>query len=200
MKKLTKIPITIFYPFILVFYYLRHGILTAVAHIFNTRFVLQHPRYPFPHVIAKENMFYSAEPTPEIRNLLELHRYPVPANRHWAATSQIAKQMAKQPLPLTAIILDGPLLGPPLKQGMVIARGSQTVFIQEEHGRWPTREDCILTTAFNFSNENPFLLLIPLHHIDPTGIHDDTPLSPFQHPVSLQQYLNDTDHVDNTLP
>ena len=200
MKSLTTTPITIFYPLILVFYYLRHGILTAIAHTFNTRFVLQHPRYPFPLVIAKEDTFISAEPTPEVKELLKLQHYPVPTTRHWADTSQIAEQMTKQPLPLTAIALDGPLLGPPLKQGMVIAHQSHIVFIQEEHGRWPGREDRLLTTAFNFSTETPFLLLIPLQYIDHTGVHDDTPPSPFQSLVSLQQYLRDADHVDSSLP
>ena len=70
-------------------------------------------------------------------------------------------------LPLTeAIILDGYLVGTLLCQGMGIIVDDDVIYIAEELGRWPTREDYVVTFSISMESGNRFRLFIPTRYLD----------------------------------
>ena len=74
---------------------------------------------------------------------------------------------------------------------MLILQQNHLVYIGEEVGRWPSREDYLLTHSISLTTNNSFQLFIPIRQIDRFGIRDDNPLSPFSNPIPLVQIVRD---------
>ena len=176
----------------LVKYYLYYGIIIPIAYLFNQSYLLQHPNRPFPTIIspALNNTIHSFFPNSHIQGQLPHPLPPSPSQRHWSNPQELQQRIMHDP-PLTcAIILQGPLSGPPLRQGMIIMQQDSTVYIQEEIGRWPCREDFIATHSVNLQTGTTFRLFIPAHQTYELGIQDDTPRSPFRTPITLTELIN----------
>ena len=172
-------------------YYLQYGILITIAYLFNKSFTLHHPDRLFPtNIFSPRNAtIHSFIPTNEALQHLHPHLPSPPPERRWLNAPQLLERQ-NQPLP-RAITLEGNLSGPALRQGMIITQQHHTIYIQEELGRWPTRDDYIATTAYSLTLNIKFRLFIPVHQIDQYGIHDESPLSPFRNPIPLVQIVRD---------
>ena len=111
-----------------------------------------------------------------------LHKnYPLlPSTHCWQNATHLFEQFDTTHPSFQPIILNGNLIRPPLQQGMMIYHLGQLIFIQQEHGCWPTHNNYIITTAIRLNTKKPFLSFIPLYKINQVGVHDENPLSPFE--------------------
>jgi hypothetical protein len=174
---------------LIIWYYLCRGILTAIAYVFNRSFLIHHPSHLFPTNVSPpwNRTIHSFYPSSTMRQYLH-PRYPTPLpNRIWLHPHHLpARMIGENPL-FRAIILDGKISGPPLRQGMIALQQKHLIYIGEELGRWPSREDYITTYAVSISTNNSFRLFIPIQLVDRYGIHDSSPLSPFSNPIPLNE-------------
>ena len=187
------------YVFTLLWYYLRCGILTPIAYLCNKSFLIHHPNRIFPSVIAppRNNSIHSLSPTPEMYNYVTTHSSPPPPLRRWMDPQQLTQALSRDPPLHRAIILDGDLSGPPLRQGLLIIQNGNIVYIQEELGRWPSRDNYITTSAVSLSRLNSFRLFLPVHQVDRYGIRDDSPMSPFSNPLPLTLIIQEAERLKN---
>lgn len=185
----------------LTWYQIHWYYLFFIATIRNKSFLIQHPNHPLPRVVSpfRKTTAYSIPPTPSMQDHL-CKNYPLPPpTRHWQNAAHLLKEFNATYPSFRPIVLDGDIIGPPLQQGMMIYHQGQLIFIQQEHGRWPTRDNYIITTAFRITTKKPFLLFIPLHKINRIGVHDENPLSPFDRTLLLSQFIGD-ELRSNTSP
>lgn len=167
-------------------YYLKLGTLFPIAYLFNQSFIINHPNCLFPTLISPpwNHTIHSFYPSSNLKTYLYLHCNPPPFERHWLQAEDLKQRMANSEIK-RAITLDGTLSGPSLRQGMVIVQHHHVIFIGPELGRWPTREDYIVTYSFNANSGNSFPLFIPVRHINLFAVREDTPHSPLYVPIPL---------------
>ena len=102
-------------------------------------------------------------------------------------------------LPITIpIILQGTLSGPPLRQGMVILQQDGQIYISEEIGRWPTREDLILTVSVNLRTSGTFSLFIPTDLFNHSNMCDYSPHCLLRTLFSLLEVVNKSCSIEHT--
>ena len=176
-------------------YYIRRGILTPVALISNRSFLVYHPDHLLPTLIgtAQDSTIHSFHPSSDL-----LHHFHVPRSpilRRWCKPEEILKRIVGEPPEESGVLLQGNLRGPPLRQGMVLVQQEGRIVIGEEIGRWPTREDILLTICFNLDTGNTFCLFIPVDFFDRSQIHDDYPRSPLRTPFSLTEAIRESRRI-----
>jgi len=195
--------VTLTYFFSILWYYIRCGVLTPIAYLGNRSFLLHHPNRIFPTTIApsRNTTIHSLVPTRDMFNYITQHcALPPPPLRRWRNPSKITTLLPQTPPLRRAIILDGEITGPSLRQGMIFIQNHNIIYIQEEFGRWPTRDDYIVTSAVSLSLNNTFRLFLPVHQVDRYGLLDNSPLSPFNNPLPLTQVIQESRRLKNAIP
>ena len=173
-------------------FYLWTLILYPLAYILNRSYILNHPSQPLPVSISPSwnTTIHSFRLTSDMHNYL-MQRYPQPPHlRRWMDPHELAQQVLPQWTVSTPISLDGELNGPLLRQGMLVYQGGHAIYILEEFGRLPTREDLISTQSISVHRGNTFPLFIPVQHIDVHGLRQGVLRTPFQETTSLLQLMN----------
>ena len=175
------------YYLYLVWFYIRYATLAPIAFIFNQSFLIYCPNQSLPIVIApaRNQTIHSFHLPPTTLERLEID--PPPSRRHWCNPAHIESRIPSTPATERAIVLEGNISGPPLRQGMMICCQDRHIFLGEEIGRWPAREDYLLVIALNFESQSTFRLFIPVSQIDPLCVYDESPRSPLRTPVSLNE-------------
>ena len=128
-----------------------------IATIRNKSFLIQHPNHPIPHIVSppRKTTAYSIPPTPSMQDHLH-ENYPLPPpTRCWQDAAHLLEEFDTTYPSFRPIVLDGDVIRPPLQQGMMIYHQGQLIFIQQEHSRWPTRNNYIITTTFRITTKNP---------------------------------------------
>ena len=182
---------TLFPSLTIILYHLWRILLTPIAYVCNTSFLLHHPHQLFPLVITprRNTTIHSFTPSEAmVRNLLQHNLLP-PPERHWSRADQLRPHV-QHLLPITrALTLDTRPSGPLIQQGTFITHQGSTIFIQEELGRWPMQEDYLTTIAVNTTTHNKFILFVPLSFISQRCVNNDSLPSPFQNPLSLHEAI-----------
>lgn len=177
-------------PLSLLWYYLSYGFLITIAYLCNKSFILLHPNKTLPTNVTspRNRTIHSYFPEGEVEEFLDKH-YPLPQSRYWISSSKYNERVQGQNLPpySPAIVLDGPLSGPRLRQGAIIIQKHTLLYIQNEWGRCPSRIDYITTEAVNLHSGNIFQLHIPLRLMDRHRLYDESPWSPFNCPLPLNE-------------
>jgi len=83
---------------------------------------------------------------------------------------------------------------------MIFLLRDHLVYLHEEHGRWPTRDDYIFTTAISITQNVPFKLFIPMRFIDRQFVFDESHRSLLDYPISLAHLSNGLGHFKTFLP
>ena len=162
-------------------YYISRYTLPLIAWILGTSFIIQHPDRDLPITIfsIRSNIAHSFEVSSEA-----LHRRNLPSlppTRTWTSSIEIRRRLIGDRLTKT-VVLDATLSGPPLRQGMAIAQLGHLIYIGEELGRWPSRDDLIATISVDLIHGNLFPLFIPVAYFKRLNILDSNTSSP---PLSL---------------
>lgn len=190
------------YLLTLTWYYVQYGLLYPIAHLFNKSFLIYHPNRIFPTNLAppRNNTIHSFTPTGEMYRHIMTLTSPPPPLRRWLHPQQLQEHLSQErPLP-HAIILEGDLSGPPLRQGTIIIQNGHIVYIRQEFGRWPTRDDYITTTAISLVLNNSFRLFLPIRQMDRYGIIDNSPPSLFRNPLPLAHVIQEAHRLHNSVP
>lgn len=187
-----SLTITIPYPLLIFWYYVRCGFLTIFAYLTNRSFLAYHPKYIFPTIISPpwNHIIHSITPTHAMRKHLNQCYPPIPRLRRWLSPDDLQYRLRNRQFFDRAIILDGTLQGPPLRQGQVILIQNRLIYLQEEHGRWPSNDGHIAVTAINISDDISFILFLPAPLVDRRDLYDASPPSPFYMPILLSQYTS----------
>lgn len=193
---------TLFYSLAIIWYYIKYGLLTPIAYIFNISFLIYHPDLIFPTNIAppRNTTIHSFTPTGEMHNYIMQHSPPPPPLRQWFHPQQLQNHLSDERPFSHAITLEGEVNGPPLRQGTVIIQNSHVVYIQNELGRWPTRDDYLTTTAISLIFNNSFRLFLPVRQMDRQGLIDYSDPSPFRNPLPLAHIVTRTHQLKDFLP
>jgi hypothetical protein len=178
-------------PLLLVIrYYLYHGILTPITFLFNRSYLLRHPERNLPTLIAPARNYSIHSFTPPL-DLTKQHALPdPPPKRHWCHPKDLDKRTPDKPKLESSIVPNGELVGPALRQGMIILQQDCQVYIQEEIGRWPTRDDYLLTLCINLESQHTFRLFIPVSFMDRSAVYDESPRCPLRTPFSLIEAIH----------
>ena len=177
---------SVIYYLSIIWFYIRIGISTPIAFAFNRSYLIQHPDQPFPTIIAPAHnqTIHSFYPLSTMLN--ELGIPPPPPRRYWCKPEDIKSRIPDTtPRTERAIVLESKISGPPLRQGMMLICQGYRIFLCEEIGRWPTREDYLVLIALNLETQSTFRLFVPISHVDPLCIYDESPRSPLHSPLSL---------------
>jgi hypothetical protein len=138
---------TILYFLAIIGYYLRRGTFTPIAFLFNKSFTVNHPDHLFPIIISPSwnHTIHSFYPDIKIKAYIKDKFSLPPTERHWWDSKRFEERLKTEiPIP-RAIVLDGNLSGPLLRQGIMFIQDSNIIFIGEEVGRYPRREDYLTT-------------------------------------------------------
>jgi len=183
-------------------YYIRFAILTLVAYICNKSFLVYHPSRLFPTTIApsRNQTIHSFYPTNEMINHISIRSQLPPSHRRWFNPQDLVHFIYHLHYPLRPITLEGKLSGPALRQGMVVIKRNHDIYLREEHGRWYSRNNLIVTTAFSLTQGFAFKLFIPIHFFDRCDLFDESPTSLFDNPVRLAFSTTDSCLVKHLLP
>ena len=139
-------------------------------------------------------------PTPEMKDHIHPPSFQFPLHRRWLSALDLLQYTTRIRLPPRVITLDGKLSGPPLRQGMIILQRDHLVYLQEEHGRWPTRDDHIFTTAISITQNVPFKLFIPIQYIERGYVYDESHRSLLDNPIPLAHLSNGLGRFKTFLP
>lgn len=177
--------------FLFIYFYLCKTILTPIAYIFNRSYLIQHPNSLYPSVIApaRNHTVHTFFPSSRLLAHLKSERMLAPKHRHWVSAENVECRMAGEDLPPRIISLDKDISGPQIRQGMMIMQKGGLVYVGEEIGRWPTQENLIATFSVNMQTGCTFVLFIPVHLFNTSGVRDDSPHSPFRSPLPLSEVL-----------
>jgi hypothetical protein len=118
-----------------------------------------------------------------------------PRLRRWLSPQLLEQQVLQQWTITAPIELDGELQGPPLRQGMLVYQGGHPVFIREEFGRLPAREDLITTISIAVNPHITFPLFIPIRHIDVQGLQDEAIRTPYQETTPFLHLINTFERI-----
>ena len=191
------------HPFILVSkYYVGCVVLTIVAYSCNKSFLTQHPNQIFPTIISPpwNRTLHSIKPTTRMEDHIHTRSPLSPSYRRWLSPRDLLSLKHLNLPPPRAITLSGDLSGPPLCQGMIILQKNYLIYLQEEHGWWPSRDDHILTTAFSIKQGVTFKLFIPLHYFNRQNIFDESPRSLLENSIPLTFFANGVCQFKTILP
>ena len=185
-------PSMIFYYFPLIKYHLIRLFFTIIAYTLNKSFLIQHPYHVYPSRISTpwNQTIHSFIPPPAMQEHLFKYHPPPPQTRHWPKPEEVLNKLSFNSPIARAITLQGNLSGPELHQGVMFLQGSHLIYIQAEHGRWPTRDNFISCTAINIHFDLTFRLFIPVELISRQGIIDESPHSPFTSPIPFVKISN----------
>jgi hypothetical protein len=163
-------------------FYLKLFIYYPIGYMFNRSYILHHPNRPLPVSISPpwNRTIHSFYLTSDMHNYLILNSIQAPRLRRWMGPKEIQQRVLEGWTLTSPIELDGELQGPLLRQGMLVYQGGHPIFIKEEIGRLPTREDLITTTSVAINPNIKFPLFIPIRHIDVHGLHTEVIRTPFQ--------------------
>jgi len=181
-------------------YHICRGILFLIAVIFHQSFLLNHPDHLLPTIICTGKNFTIHSITPSSNLLRQIDIPAAPTCRRWCHPDKIMQRIGKEDPIESAIILQGPLSGSLLRQGMIIFQQEGCVYIGEEIGRWITREDFILTISVNLDNRKSFLLFIPVDLFDRSNLCDDFPRSPLRTPISFIEATHEARRIQKISP
>ena len=92
---------------------------------------------------------------------------------YWVSTSPLAPSVRQVVLPLHATVVHGKLSSPLLRQGMFFIQDRSVIFVAEELGHCPTRDDYLVVIAIRFDNNDPqqystFPLYLPIKIVEPS--------------------------------
>jgi len=166
-------------------YYLQRGTLTPIAVIFRQSYLLYYPHATFPTLIGSRNNSTIHSFIPSSHFLEQLNVPPAHSARRWCNRKDLRKRTKTECPMKVSIIADGPLSGPPLRQGMVILQQEARIYIGEEIGRWPTEEHLLLTFSVNLRTGSTFCLLLPINLFKQSGLIDDAPRPLFDSTITL---------------
>ena len=176
--------------FALIGYYWQYGAYSILAVIYNRSFLLHHPNRTYPTLVSTPWVHTRHSFTPHSEVLLQRNLPFPPPQRIWSNPEGLSQRMANE-LPLTeAIILDGYLVGTLLCQGMGIIVDDDVIYIAEELGRWPTREDYVVTFSISMESGNRFWLFIPTRYLSLRNVDDESPPSPLRSPITISEALD----------
>jgi len=183
-------------------YYVCCATLTIIAYLCNTSFLIHHPNRILPTIVSppRNRTIYSIRPTARMEDHIHTRSPLSPSYRRWLSPPDLISLKHLNPLPPRAITLSGNLSGPLLRQGMIILQRNYIIYLQEEHGRWPSRDDHILTTAFSITQGVTFKLFIPIHYFDRQGILDESPRSLLENSIPLNLFADGVCHFKTILP
>jgi hypothetical protein len=155
-------------------YYILRIALTPVAYVSFTSFLIHHPDDWFPTLISPPwvTTIHSFHTTTVLATHLKEQQLLPPPHRIWLKGLVYADRVRSIAFPLHATIVDGKLSGPLLRQGIFFIQEDSVIFIGEELGRCPTRDDYLVVIAVRFNNRNPyqystFPLYVPIKLIEP---------------------------------
>lgn len=172
--------------FAIIWYHIRYRIFLLIAFTINRSFIISHPDHVFPSTITPpwNTTIHSLRPTNQMMECIRNH-YTPSYQRRWLSPDRLLQQIPT-PDPYTpAIVLEGCLSGPLLREGMVFLQQNQAIYIDKEFGRWPSRDNYITTYAVNISTNISFRLFIPIELMDRYGVFDSAPYSMFCRPLTL---------------
>ena len=166
-------------------YYLFRIFLTPVAFLFSKSFLIHHPNNWFPTVISPPRVttIHSFPATAAlVAHLQEFSLLP-PPDRVWSKGYIYAERVRQVVLPLHATVVHGKLSGPLLRQGMFFIQDRSVIFVAEELGHCPTRDDYLVVIAVRFDNNDPqqystFPLYLPIKIVEPSPprVHAEGPI------------------------
>lgn len=139
-------------------------------------------------------------PTAKMEQYIDTHSKHTPPHRRWLCASDLIHLTHHTRLPPRVITLDGNLVGPLLRQGMVIIQKNHIIYLQEEHGRWPTRDNYLFTTAVSITQNVSFKLFIPIHYLDRHYVFDESHRSLLENPIPLALLSNGLCRFKTFLP
>lgn len=179
------------YVFALLAYYCHLLLYYPLAHALNRSYILHHPDQLLPVPIAppRNRTIHSFTPDTDIGTYLTLNSLRSPRSRQWMSRRQITDQILSQGPAPELITLDGELHGPLLRQGMLVYVGRYPIYIRQEFGRLPTREDLITTDSIVLGPQVAFPLFIPIQYIDVQGLPVSDFRTPFQETTSLLKFM-----------
>ena len=170
-------------------YYLRYFLCTILAVTCNKSFIIRHPARTYPTLISSPWKITIHSFAPQDVMLTQCHLPFPPLERIWSHPQNLPQRMIGNKKLTQAIILDGLLIGPPLTQGMAVVVEDDIIYIHEELGRWPTREDYVVTHSISIHSGNTFRLFIPTHYLSPYNLRDESTPSPLRSPLTISEAI-----------
>jgi len=186
--------------FTIAWYHICRGILTPIGLVFRRSYLIRHPNQTFPTLIGSTH-----DPTihsffPSSTLLREFNIPNAPPLRRWCKPEEIRQRVIGEVPDSSGIVLQGNVSGLPLRQGQIIIQQEARVYIGEEIGRWPDREDYLLTISIDLNTRRTFSLFIPVDLFDRSYVCDDAPRSPLRTPFSLAEAIRISRHLQHTPP
>lgn len=176
----------------LVQFYITFALVFPVAYIFNRSYILHHPGRPLPVSIApsRNRTIHSFYLNSDMYNHI-IQKFPrPPKHRRWLDSDEFTREILPQIVVSSPITLEGDLQGPQLRQGMLAIQGGHAIYIQEEYGRFPSRNDLISTHSVALGTGNTFPLFIPIRHMDLQGLHEGSLRESFQETVTFVDVMS----------
>lgn len=190
------------YLLLIFYFHLRKVFLTPIAYILNQSYLIQHPDMLYPSVIApaQNRTIHTFFPNEQLHAYLKSEGMLTSRrSRHWVQANEVASQMIEEVLPLRAIVIDGEVAGPQIRQGIMLMQGNSLVYVGEEIGRWPTQDNLITTISVNMQTGNSFPLFVPFHLINTTDVRDDSPNPPLRSPLPLPEALHHAEALQRMI-
>lgn len=174
-----------------IWYYLQIAVLTPVAAIANTYYLVNHPRRAYPTLVASRNdtIIYSTTPSGIVHSDEGAYIEPARTNRRWVKPREYYRRLCGIKADCPPEVLSGSLEGPLLQQGSVLLYQGNPVYIGEEIGRQPFQREHIATHSIHLDTGNSFVLFIPSVFLDKTNLIDENP-SAYHHTQVGQIYNN----------
>lgn len=184
--KLAKFSSLLLHFFAIIWHYLYRGLLIITAYSLNKSFLIYPPNQIFPITISPpwNNTIHSFRPTSKMAEHFHPH-YPISSPRRWLTPEKLFPLLPTEDPSAPAIILDGNLSGPPLREGILFRQRHHLVYVDKEFGRWPSRDNFIATYAISIPTNVSFRLFLPVQMMDHCGLYDEAPYSPFRRTIPL---------------
>lgn len=130
-----------------------------------------------------------------------LPRFPrAPPIRRWRDRQQMQQEVLTTLRVSNLIALEGDLHGPRLRQGMLVLQGGHLLFILEEFGRLPTRDNLITTLSIAINSGVTFPLFIPIAHIDTQEFSEELANFQFQETVPFLRLMSTHQRILSNPP